>query len=536
MEERSLLIKKYIFPAIVILLGLLLLNTALFSGTGSINQSDTFLMGAIVVLIMGVVTVLYIKEIIGKNTHLKILFALLISCLFLVYSTYNSISTTIAQIELKKEIDANIKQGLRDIEIVQLEYKKKYGWYSNNFDELKRFLVQDSVYSISTMGVVPDYKITSEHAEILGYDAILDYIQLESYDEKEALICGLLTKDTSWINVLEKLFPTTSDSNSNRLYDFKVENLDLVPMMGSEILSKMMEIEKLTKRDLAIYAKRKPRFFGLDLKEIEDVFDSILKNNLLNIGFVLKADILESSDDITFEVLLHRKDDKYSFVSSFLIDFNGKDKAYYGKDIKGLIVKDSIPQIPQLLIGDNIVLVDSSSVNKPEDFLNAIKSKKRDTVRFRILRLGQQIDLKLTQKDIISIPTRAFWTDLEDVLSYNLQPPLYNPKLFEPFYVGKNIIIKEDEFSSPHLEIENFKKLAINQLIDTNTITFEFFKGQKTNYSDFNLETEDYFYLLSKAGTPVFKAFNPFPYDPLNERDTLTTGSLREVKTSGNWK
>ena len=49
-----------------------------------------------------------------------------ISCLFLGYSTYSSVSTTIAEIELKKEIDTNIKQGLRDIEITQLEYKKKY--------------------------------------------------------------------------------------------------------------------------------------------------------------------------------------------------------------------------------------------------------------------------------------------------------------------------------------------------------------------------------------------------------------------------
>ena len=67
--------------------------------------------------------------------------------------------------------------------------------------------MEDSVYSISTLGIVPDYKITAEHAEILGYDPIQDYIQLESYDEKEALICGLLTKDTSWINVMDKLFP-----------------------------------------------------------------------------------------------------------------------------------------------------------------------------------------------------------------------------------------------------------------------------------------------------------------------------------------
>ena len=95
--------------------------------------------------------------------------------------------------------------------------------------------------------------------------------------------------------------------------------------------------------------------------------------------FKIDAKILESNDDITFEVLLHRKDDKYNFVSSYLIDFNGNDKAYYGKDIKGLIVKDSIPQIPQLLIGDNIVSVDSISFNKTEDFLNAIKKiiKKR---------------------------------------------------------------------------------------------------------------------------------------------------------------
>ena len=487
MEERNLLIQKYIFPVLVILMGLMLLNTAIFSGTGSTSQSGTFLLGALVVVAMGVVTILYIKEIITKKTHLSILSLMLISCLLLGYSTYSSISTTIAQIDLKKKIDSNIKQGLRDIEIIQLEYKKKYGWYSDNFEELKRFLLNDSVYSISTKGIVPDYKITPEHCEILGYDPILDYIQIESYDEQEALKCGLLTKDTSWENVLVKLFDTSQDSSNNRIYNFDFNNFDLVPMSQN-------------------------KYFKIDAK------------------------ILESNDDITFEVLLHRKDDEYNFVSSYLIDYNGNDKAYYGKNIKGLIVKDSIPQMPQLLIGDNIVLVDSIPFNKSEDFLNALKNKKKDTLRFQILRSGEKIELKLTQKDIISRPSRAFWTDFQDVLSYNLQPPLYNPELFEPFHVGKNIIIKEDEFSSPHLDIGNFKKLAINHSIDTNSITFEFFKGQKTNYSDFNLETEDYFYLLSKVGTPVFIAYDPSPYDPLNERDTLITGSLNEVKTSGNWK
>ena len=485
MEERSLLIKKFIFPAIVILLGLILLNTALFSGTGSINQSGTFLLGAFVVLIMGIVTVLYIKEIIGKNTHLKILLILLLSCLFLGYSTYNSISTTISQIELKKEIDANIKQGLRDIEIVQLEYKKKYGWYSDNFKELKRFLTQDSVYSISTMGVVPDYKITAEHAEILGYDAIVDYIQLESYDEKEALICGLLTKDTSWKNVYEKLF--NSDSSNSRLYNFKVENLDLVPMSD----------------------KKK---------------------------FKMYAGILESSDDISFEIINYKKENPYEFVSSYLIDFNGNDNAYYNMDIEGLIVKDSIPQLPQFNVGDNIISVDSINFNRSSEFLDAIKNKREDTILFHVIRSNEEIKIKLTQKDIVSRPSRSYWTDFEDVLSYNLQPPLYNPELFEPFYVGKDFILKEDEFSSPSLKISNFKSMVINRSMDSTNISFEIFKGDKINFTNYNENSEDYFYLLSKVGTPVFTAFDPSPYDPLNERDTLTTGSLTEVKTSGNWK
>ena len=42
--------------------------------------------------------------------------------------------------------------------------------------------------------------------------------------------------------------------------------------------------------------------------------------------------------------------------------------------------------------------------------------------------------------------------------------------------------------------------------------------------------------LVYQNRTPVFQAQDPSPYDPLLERDTLITGSMSEVKTSGNWK
>ena len=486
MEETSTLIKKFIFPILISFSGLMLLYTALFSGTGSINQSGNFLLGALVVFLMGIVTFLYIKEIITKSLHIILLATMLVICLLLSYSTYSSVTNTIADIELKKETDKHIKQGLRDIEITQLEYKKKYGWYSDSFDELKRFLREDSVYSISTLGIVPDYKITAEHAEILGYDPIQDYIQMESYDEKEALECGLLTKDTSWINVMNKLFPATSDTAGNRIYQFNVEELNKVPMSEKK-------------------------------------------------NFVLNADILESSDDISFEVLLFKNESNKHFTTANLVDFNGNDTIFYGKNIKGLVVKDSIHQISELKINDIIVSVNGISYNHSNDVLELIKSIKKDTLTFNVKRGSNNILILLTQKDIIGKSSRGAWSDLADIFEYNLLPSFYNPKNYSPFYVGKEMVIKEDEFSSPKLDLNKFKDFIILRNIDTNNINFEFRKGDIVNFTNANNESNE-FYLFSKIGTPVFTAYDPFPYDPLNERDTLRTGSMTEVKTSGNWK
>ncbi len=59
---------------------------------------------------------------------------------------------------------------------------------------------------------------------------------------------------------------------------------------------------------------------------------------------------LETTDETTFECLLYKKGTKHHFVSANIIDFNQNDTAYYNTDVDGLIVKDSIPQIPSLLI------------------------------------------------------------------------------------------------------------------------------------------------------------------------------------------
>ena len=121
------------------------------------------------------------------------------------------------------------------------------------------------------------------------------------------------------------------------------------------------------------------------------------------------------------------------------------------------------------------------------------------------------------------------------MLNYNLLPPYYNPIGFEKMYIGKDMVIKEDEFSSPSLDLVKFKTLLENRGFDTTSLSFEFNRNETFSFSDLT-SSEKAIYLYTKIGTPVFQAQDPSPYDPLLERDTLITGSMSEVKTSGNWK
>ena len=249
----------------------------------------------------------------------------------------------------------------------------------------------------------------------------------------------------------------------------------------------------------------------------------------------MDSDILETTDETTFECLLYKKGTKHHFVSANIIDFNQNDTAYYNTDVDGLIVKDSIPQIPSLLIGDILKSVGNKKFKSPVDIYQLIKDAKKDTLDFEILRNNEISIIRLTQKDIMPKPSRINWSDLEDMLNYNLLPPYYNPDGFEKMYIGKEMVIKEDEFSAPSLNLKLFKLHLAKRKFDTTNLVFEFNRDTSFRYSSLET-TESAMYLFTKIGTPVFKAYDPSPYDPLVERDTLITGSLTEVKTSGNWK
>ena len=240
LEKFGLIAKKFLFPTIIIIAGLLVVIKGMSADAETnIMQTGGFLYGGLAILLMGVITLLYILEIINRIVHLVLMAILFCSTVGLGIMTINSVNDTIAEMDLKDKTDNFIKQGLSDIRDVQVEYKKKYGVYTSSFPALKSFLLNDSIMDILRSNGddypngMPDGRISLEHGDSLGYDPIRDDALYESYDESEALKVGIFINDTIWRGVMGVIFDNESALKKEREFMFEVSNLSNVPLSDS---------------------------------------------------------------------------------------------------------------------------------------------------------------------------------------------------------------------------------------------------------------------------------------------------------------
>ena len=240
LEKFGLIAKKFLFPIIIIIAGLLVVIKGMSADAETnIMQTGGFLYGGLAILLMGIITLLYILEIINRIVHLVLMAILFCSTIGLGIMTINSVNDTIAEMDLKEKTDKFIKQGLSDIRDIQVEYKKKYGVYTSSFPALKVFLLQDSIMDILRSNGddypngMPDGRVTLEHGVLLGYDPIRDDALYESYDELEALKVGIFINDTIWRGVMGVIFDNESALKKEREFMFEVSNLSNVPLSDS---------------------------------------------------------------------------------------------------------------------------------------------------------------------------------------------------------------------------------------------------------------------------------------------------------------
>jgi hypothetical protein len=147
---------------------------------------------------------------------LVIQLVLIVASAFMGYLIYDSIDS---KIELEKEVRLRksvVIERLEQIKEAQINYKKVRGEYAKSFDQLKDFLVNDSIIVVKAIGVVPD--------SLLG-------------QESKALAMGIIVRDTSKIAVREELFK----GNFQQI----VDSLAIIPFSGGTKFSiNSGEIEK----------------------------------------------------------------------------------------------------------------------------------------------------------------------------------------------------------------------------------------------------------------------------------------------------
>jgi hypothetical protein len=191
-------IGKYIFPAILVLLGLLMLIMGM-------KQNWLFKIGGAAIALVGIVATLNIAGILSKMASTILMVVMILGSAGLAYLNYQSIENQLVFIKKKELVASHVIQRLKDIRTAELAYKDANGRFTANWDTLTSFVLTGQIPQIRAFGEKPD-----------------------TLSEQEAIALGLIVRDTVYQTVLENQFLSEVALNK-RNYPFYVDSLRYVP-------------------------------------------------------------------------------------------------------------------------------------------------------------------------------------------------------------------------------------------------------------------------------------------------------------------
>jgi len=242
-------VKRYLLSIAILLASVYLIYNGLkqqkLGDEGEVlRQTQLYLFAGIALLIAGVVSLLYVSDLIKKMPHMAltyVIFPLIIVAL--VVFSFTSVKGDIDFDSVKKVQYREIKQNLKDLRDAQLEYRNKHKKFASTMDSLIYFIKNEEINQISKNGAVPD-EVTREYADYLfgeGED-IPQFI-----DEEQTWLLAQsgqfpelvdFRRDTNQVKVLEKVFLNEKAMKKRkRLSDlpFNVDSLRYVPFSNGKV-------------------------------------------------------------------------------------------------------------------------------------------------------------------------------------------------------------------------------------------------------------------------------------------------------------
>lgn len=216
MQNIGQSIGKYLFPIILIFIGLVLL---LFSS----GQNTWFLLGGAGILIVGILGILYIKGLISGVVSAILTVVVAIGAVVFGYMDYRVIDNKLQYEKKRARIGEAVIQRLKDIREAQVAYEKEYEKYAPSFDSLIHFLKNEKITIIKRLGSLPDTVATDEQAMELGLITPMP----EGMTDQEAIAQGLIVRDTLEVDVKGYVFDEDyMKKHKTKLY---IDSLPYVP-------------------------------------------------------------------------------------------------------------------------------------------------------------------------------------------------------------------------------------------------------------------------------------------------------------------
>jgi hypothetical protein len=191
-------IGKYFFPALLVLIGLLMLITGM-------QQNWLFKLGGAAIALVGIVAILNIAGVISKTVSTLLMVVMILGSAGLAYLNYQSIDDELVFLKKKDLVASHVIQRLKDIRTAELAYKDANGRFTGNWDTLSSFVLTGKIPMIRAFGEKPD-----------------------TLSEEEAIVLGLIQRDTIYETVLENQF-LSEVALKRRKYPFYVDSLRYVP-------------------------------------------------------------------------------------------------------------------------------------------------------------------------------------------------------------------------------------------------------------------------------------------------------------------
>lgn len=216
MQRIGRILGTYLFPVLLILMGILLLAV-------SAGQNKLFILGGVGILLVGVLGMLYVKGIISQKIQIAVAIVIGIGAIYFAVMDYVVIEDQLAYEKRKEKVKTAVVQRLKDIRKAQLAYKKEHGKYAASFDSLLYFLKNEELSLIKRLGSLPDSLPTEE----MALEAGIIQGMPEGMTDEEVLQQGLIVRDTIQVDVLDYIF--NEDDREKRKTKFYVDSLPYVP-------------------------------------------------------------------------------------------------------------------------------------------------------------------------------------------------------------------------------------------------------------------------------------------------------------------